>query len=214
MPPLTAQGRGNPAEGNSKGCRFLPGSSTCPRSKAGHCCSPGSKQQLLPEVLTAFTFPEGELPFLWGQVGFGGPSVGIPEAHRGSKGVFLARLTFLLQNSETAPGKLMLALCRQVSASGLFLFPKYTDNVLLPLCSDRRMYIHEAPPFPGKGSCRTILAHREILGCSLCGDSGVMAAQERRKGHTQFCLRFALFIHHQKTSVSTEAQPGSEGASL
>lgn len=188
VPPLAAQGKGNPAEGSSKGCRFLPCSSSCPRSKAGHSCSPGSKQQLLPEVLTAFTFPEGELPFLWGRVGFGGPSVGLPEARRGSRGEFLARLTFLLQNSQTAPGKLMLALCKQVSASGLFLFPEYTDNVLLPLCSDRRMYIREAPPFPGKGSCRTILAHgassREILGCSLCGDSDVMAAQEKRKGCT------------------------------
>lgn len=60
------------------------------------------------------------------------------------------------------PGKLLLVLSGQISASGLFLFSKNTDNIFLPLCSDMTMCVHEALPYPSKGGCRSMLAYGAI----------------------------------------------------
>lgn len=145
-----------------------------------------------------FYISSGLLPFLWGQVGFGGP---VPALRCHLSGEAKDCSWILLQSSQTAPGTLMLPLSRQVSASGLFLFLKYTENVFLPVCSDSKMCIPEAPPFPST----TILAHwassREILGCS----------REEKGPHPIFphlhppCTALTVSVHR--------AQPGSEGAS-
>lgn len=81
----------------------------------------------------------------------------------GEAEMFWARPACLLEDVlRDAPGKLLLVLQGQVSASGLFLFLKNTDNIFLPLCSDMTMYVHKAFPYPSKGGGRSRLAHRAM----------------------------------------------------
>lgn len=60
----------------------------------------------------------------------------------------MARLASLLHELLShAPGKLPLVPSGQVSAAGLFLFLKNTDNIFLRLCGDMAMDVREALPY-------------------------------------------------------------------
>lgn len=111
-----------------------------------------------------------------------------------------------------APGKLLLAFSGQISASGLFLFPKNTDNVFMPLCSNMRMHVHEALPHPNKGGCRSVLACRAIDTQTMGTPALLVWWQwgDGEKAAHPFTSAFAPFIHryqHYKMFVSAGALP-------
>jgi len=127
--------------------------------------------QRLPELLAAF--PSLRVISLLGLGGIwrhqdlisaqfsGCASEGISHACRRSRDAW--RLAGLLEELlGGAPGKLPLVLSGQVSASGLFLFPKNTDSISLHLCKDTTMDVFEALLNPSQGACRSVWVHRAI----------------------------------------------------